>query len=84
MVKDLKGLDNPALSYMSGAKETIRKLRSKKLPRLNVAFEEADLVYLRLAARVEGISITAYVNKLVKQDQQSCTEEKIELMSKLK
>lgn len=42
--------------------------RGQKLPRVNMAFSVANLEYLQLIARVEGVSMTEYVNRLVAAD----------------
>jgi hypothetical protein len=40
----------------------------KKSSRINMAFTPSNLDYLRLISRIEGVSITSYVNNLVQQD----------------
>ena len=44
--------------------------KGQKLPRINMAFQTANLEYLQLISRIEGKSITEYVNNLVEQDRQ--------------
>lgn len=49
--------------------ESITKKRQQKLPRINMAFQEKNLEYLQIVVRLEqNMSITEYVNKLVKED----------------
>lgn len=43
--------------------------KGHKLPRINMAFTRDNLDHLQLMARIEGVSITEYVNRLVKTDQ---------------
>jgi len=43
--------------------------RGQKLPRINMAFTRDNLEHLQLMARIEGVSITEYVNRLIKTDQ---------------
>lgn len=42
--------------------------RGKKHPRINMAFPADNLEYLQLISRIEGVSITEYVNRLVATD----------------
>lgn len=45
--------------------------RAQKLPRINMAFELKNLEYLRAVAGLDGISITAYVNRLIAADMEA-------------
>lgn len=49
--------------------------RGKRLPRINMAFSPENLEYLQLIARIEGLSITRYVNQLVEKDQEKRAQE---------
>ena len=42
--------------------------RKQKHPRINMAFAPDNLDYLRTMAGLDGISITAYVNRLIEAD----------------
>jgi hypothetical protein len=42
--------------------------KGQKLPRINMAFSLENLEYLQLISRVEGMSITEYVNTLIRTD----------------
>lgn len=42
--------------------------RKQKHPRINMAFASDNLDYLRTMAGLDGISITAYVNRLIEAD----------------
>lgn len=42
--------------------------KGKKLQRINMAFSEANLEYLQLIGRIEGVSMTEYVNQLLQAD----------------
>jgi ribosomal protein L20 len=42
--------------------------KREKLPRINMAFAPAHLEYMRTMSGLDGISITAYVNRLVAAD----------------
>jgi len=44
--------------------------KGQKLPRINMAFQTSNLEYLQIISRIEGKSITEYVNNLVEQDRQ--------------
>ena len=75
---------NPAMQFISNAQDTqevhdtqevqeVRRTQGKKgqkLPRINMAFQTANLEYLQLISRIDGKSITEYVNNLVEQDRQ--------------
>jgi hypothetical protein len=42
--------------------------RVQARPRINIAFEEESLSYLQLISRLDGMSITKYLNELIKKD----------------
>lgn len=42
--------------------------KGQKRQRINMAFDDDNIEYLRLMSRVEGISMTQYVNNLLDQD----------------
>ena len=79
---------NPALQFISNAQEVqevhdtqevqqVQRTQGKKgqkLPRINMAFQTSNLEYLQLISRIEGKSITEYVNNLVEQDRQKNSE----------
>lgn len=75
--------DNPALAFISGGRgahdthdahevqtgrEATQGRKGKKLPRINMAFSQENLEYLRLISRIEGVSMTEYVNQLLEVD----------------
>ena len=43
--------------------------KGRKLPRINMAFTPSNLEYLQLIGRIDGVSMTEYVNQLIKTDQ---------------
>jgi predicted DNA binding CopG/RHH family protein len=49
--------------------------KGQKLPRINMAFAQENLNYLQIIARIEGVSITEYVNRLVKADHAARADE---------
>jgi len=51
--------------------QTTQGKKGKKLPRINMAFSTQNLEYLQIISRIEGISITEYVNRLVEADKES-------------
>jgi hypothetical protein len=42
--------------------------KGHKLPRINMAFNQENLDYLQLISRIEGMSMTQYVNRLIETD----------------
>ena len=44
------------------------EVKDSKRQRINMAFEDENLGYLRVISRIEGVSITEYVNRLVAKD----------------
>lgn len=70
---------NPAMQFISNAQDTqeVQRTQGKKgqkLPRINMAFQTSNLEYLQIISRIEGKSITEYVNNLVEQDRQKNSE----------
>lgn len=49
--------------------------RKQKWPRMNMAFKGNNLEYLQIISRIDGISITDYVNGLIKSDQTTRIED---------
>jgi len=56
----------PAQALMKGTQGR----KGQKFPRINMAFKDENLEYLQLISRIEGVSITEYVNRLVALDRQ--------------
>lgn len=77
--------DNPAMQFINPQEahqeqdtqptQDTQRGRVQKHPRINMAFPEANLEYLQLIARIEGTSITEYVNRLVKADHAARADE---------
>lgn len=44
--------------------------KGQKLPRINMAFSQDNLEYLQRISRIEGCSMTEYVNRLLQADQE--------------
>lgn len=59
---------------VQGTQESVRKTpktqgkKGQKLPRINMAFDEENIEYLRLISRIRGVSMTQYVNDLLNED----------------
>lgn len=51
------------------------KDRVQSKPRINMAFDEESLDYMHVMARMDGVTITKYVNKLIQNDMQVRNEE---------
>ncbi len=45
--------------------------KGQKLPRINMAFDEENIEYLRLMSRLRGVSMTQYVNDLLDKDREA-------------
>ena len=56
--------------------------RGGKVPRKNMAFSPQNLEYLNLISRIEGVSATEYINRLVGKDMEA-RRETIEAARKL-
>lgn len=56
--------------------------RRQKYPRINMAFYGNNLEYLNLISRLEGVSITQYVNDLISEDEKK-NREKVESMKSI-
>lgn len=48
--------------------------KGQKMPRINMAFSQENLDYLRVMAALQGKSITSYVNGLVREDRARNTD----------
>lgn len=48
--------------------KTTQGRKGQKLPRINMAFLPENLEYLQVISRIEGVSITEYVNRLIDSD----------------
>lgn len=48
--------------------------KGQKLPRINMAFTKDNLAYLHRISRIEGCSITDYVNHLIDEDSSKKTD----------
>ena len=49
-------------------KQTAQSEKKPKLPRINMEFSNGNHDYLKIISRIEGVSITEYVNKLIAED----------------
>jgi thiaminase len=58
--------------------------KGQKLPRINMAFSPENLEYLQIISRIEGKSITEYVNTLIRTDRASRADEVAQAKSVLK
>lgn len=45
--------------------------KGQKLPRINMAFSNDNLEYLQIISRIEGVSMTRYVNILIEADREA-------------
>lgn len=50
---------------------TTQGKKGQRLPRINMAFSTANLDYLQVISRIEGVSITEYVNRLIEADMEA-------------
>lgn len=48
--------------------QTTQGKKGQRLPRITMAFSQQNLEYLQLISRVEGVSSTEYVNRLITAD----------------
>jgi len=48
--------------------KTTQGKKGQKLPRINMAFSYENIEFLNIVSRIDGISKTNYVNRLVKED----------------
>lgn len=77
--------NNPAMQFITPQEEQdtqevhlthgTQGRKGQKLPRINMAFTQENLNYLQIIARIEGVSITEYVNRLVKADHAARADE---------
>ncbi|MCL2775598.1 MAG: hypothetical protein FWD71_19970 [Oscillospiraceae bacterium] len=51
--------------------QNTQRIKGQKLPRINMAFSPGNLEYLQIISRIEGVSITEYVNRLIIIDRSS-------------
>ena len=51
--------------------QTTQGKKGMKLPRINMAFATTNLEYLQIMSRIEGVSITEYVNRLIQADKEA-------------
>ena len=58
--------------------------KGQKLPRINMAFSIENLEYLQIISRIEGKSITEYVNTLIRADSSNRADEIKQAKSVLK
>ncbi len=49
--------------------------KGKKLPRINMAFDNENLEYLHIISRIEGVTVTKYVNILIEADRKKRAED---------
>ena len=82
--------NNPALAFISTQEAEIEQQeqeaqrtpiahttqgkKGQKLPRVNMAFATNNLEYLQLISRIEGVSMTEYVNRLIEADKEARKE----------
>jgi len=50
---------------------TTQGKKGRKLPRINMAFATTNLEYLQIISRIEGVSVTEYVNRLIEADKEA-------------
>lgn len=67
--QDTQGTRNTPVTQDAPIVRGTQGKKGHKLPRINMAFTRDNLDHLQLMARIEGVSITEYVNRLVKTDQ---------------
>ena len=72
--------NNPAMQFITQAEQETQEAHDKqgkqltqgrkgqKLPRVNMAFQPDNMDYLQTISRIEGMSMTDYVNRLLKRD----------------
>lgn len=56
-------------------KETNNNSKYKDKPRINLAFDDGLLDYLHIMIRIDGGSLTKYINNLISQDKDSRNSE---------
>jgi hypothetical protein len=62
-------------AHIAPVAHTTQGKKGQKLPRINMAFSPENLEYLQIISRVEGMSITEYVNTLIRTDSSSRANE---------
>ena len=84
MTKDFKNApatnNHPANAYLSNAPEpqqTQKTQPTQKAPkeRINLNLKPGSIEYLQIMARLDGMSVTAYINKLIAADRKDRAEE---------
>ena len=77
--KTFKGI-NPAMQFITQPEQEAQEVqdeqgkqltqgrKGQKLPRINMAFQPDNLDYLQTISRIEGVSMTDYVNRLLQRD----------------
>lgn len=77
--KNFKGI-NPAMQFITQPEQDAQETqdeqktqptqgrKGQKLQRINMAFQPDNLDYLQTISRIEGVSMTDYVNRLLQRD----------------
>ena len=77
--KNFKGI-NPAMQFITQPEQDAQEThdeqkaqptqgrKGQKLQRINMAFQPDNLDYLQTISRIEGMSMTDYVNRLLQRD----------------
>ena len=74
--KNFKGI-NPAMQFITQPEQEAQDeqkaqltqgRKGQKLQRINMAFQPDNLDYLQTISRIEGVSMTDYVNRLLQRD----------------
>ena len=71
--REAQGEDNTQEEQLEKApqkKHPTQGRKGQKLPRINMAFIHENLEYLQIMARIEGVSMTQYVNILIEADRE--------------
>jgi predicted DNA binding CopG/RHH family protein len=71
-------------THVVSVAHTTQGKKGHKLPRINMAFSPENLEYLQIISRIEGMSITEYVNTLIKTDSSKRANEITQAKSILK
>ena len=77
--KNFKGI-NPAMQFITHPEQETQEeqdeqktqltqgRKGQKLQRINMAFQPENLDYLQTISRIEGVSMTDYVNRILQKD----------------
>lgn len=84
MVQDKPNTLNAPMSISKDKTEITNKLKSKDKQRINLAFDEGLLDYLHIMVRLDGVSITQYINNLINKDKEGRAEEYKEIVKLFK